>query len=114
MIKTLFFKLYEFKNPLFLKGVSKLIGIQLLNDISVIQNSTKEKILLNLLEIDDDDIGSSKFIEPLTLRPFKLSEFLILRPLELIIIRPFKPLKPENKLIEKFIKPIDSSNLNKI
>jgi len=36
MTKTLFLKLYEPKNLLFLGGVSKLIGIRPLNDVSVI------------------------------------------------------------------------------
>ena len=63
MIKMLFFKLYKFKNPLFLREVSKPIGIQSLNDALVIQDSTKENISLDLLKIDDDDINFLKFIK---------------------------------------------------
>ena len=48
IIKTPFIKLYELKNPLTLEGVLKLIRIRLLNDIVVIEDSTGEKISLNL------------------------------------------------------------------
>jgi len=44
VIKTLFIKLYEFKNPLTLKGVSKLIKIRLLNDVAVTEDFIGEGI----------------------------------------------------------------------
>ena len=114
MTKTLFLKLYEPKNPLFLEGVLKPIGIQPLNDASVIQNSIRKEISLDLPEIDDDDISSPEPIEPPTPKPFKLLEPLVPRPLEPITIRSLKPPKPENRPVEKPMKPIDSSNLDKM
>src|SRR6266566_1482983 len=60
MIKTPFIKLYEPKNPLTLERVLKPIEIRLLNDVTVIKDSTGERVSLDLLEIDD--ISSLKFI----------------------------------------------------
>jgi len=108
MTKTLFIKLYELKNPLTLKKVSKLIEIQPLNDIAIIEDSTGERVSLDLPEIDD--IGSSESTnleaprppEPPTLGPSKPPEPKN-KPLELI----FRPLK-------KLIKLMDSSDLDKM
>ncbi len=104
MIKTPFIKLYEFKNPLTLEGVSKLTEIRPLNDIAIIKDSTGEKVSLDLPEIDN--IGSS---ESIILETPGLLEFLALRPSRL--------LEPENKpsesilrLPEELIKPMDSSD----
>ncbi len=112
--KTPFLKLYEPKNPLFLRGVSKPIGIRPLNDVSVTQDSTEEKVSLDQPEIDDDDIGSSEPVEPLAPKPFRPPEPLALGPLELIVIRPLKPPKLENRPVEEPMKPMDSSNLDKM
>ncbi len=114
MIKMLFFKLYKFKNPLFLREVSKPIGIQSLNDALVIQDSTKENISLDLLKIDDDDINFLKFIKFPALRFSKLPKLLALEPLKPIITGPFKLLEPENRPVEEFMKFIDSLNLDKM
>ncbi len=103
MTKTPFLKLYEPKNPLLLKEVSKPIGIQPLNDASVTQNSTEEEVSLDLPEIDDNNIGSLKPIE-----------LLAPGPLEPIATGPLKPLKPENRPVEELMKPMDSLNLDKI
>ncbi len=108
MTKTLFIKLYKPKNPLTLKRVSKPIGIRLLNDVAVTEDSTREKISLDLPEIDD--IGSSESITPETPRP----------P-ELLVPGPFKLPKPENRPLESMfkppeepIKPIDSLDPDEI
>ena len=92
VIKTLFIKLYEPKNLLTLKRVLKLIGIQPLNDVVVIEDSIGEKVSLDLLEIDD--IGFSEFIT---------SE--APKPLELPVPGPFKPLELENRLLEPMLRP---------
>ncbi len=106
--KTPFIKLYEPKNPLTLKGVSKPIGIRPLNDVAITKDSTGEKISLDLLEIDD--IGSSEFTTPEAPGP----------P-ELPAPRPSKPLEPKNKPLEPIlrpseepIKPMDSSDPDEI
>ncbi len=111
MIKTPFIKLYEPKNPLTLKEVSKPIGIRPLNDVAVIENSTGEKILLDLLEIDD--ISSLKSITLEVPRP--------LEPPELLVLGPFRPPEPENRPLEpmfrpseELIKPVDSSDPDKM
>src|SRR6266699_1190113 len=70
VIKTPFIKLYEPKNPLTLERVSKPIGIRLLNDVAVTEDSTGKRISLDLLEIDD--IGSSESITPETPGPPEL------------------------------------------
>ncbi len=108
VIKTLFIKLYELKNLLTLKKVSKPIGIRPLNDIAVIEDSTGEGISLDLLEIDD--IG---FLESIILEA--------LGSPELLAPGPFKPPEPENKSSEpifrppeELIKPVDSSNPDKM
>ena len=112
--KTPFFKLYEPKNPLLLRGVSKLTEIRPLNNVSVTQDSTGERISLDLLEIDDNDIGFPKLVEFLVLRPFRPLELLIPGPPEPIAIGPLKPPKPKNKPAEELMKPVDSSNLDEI
>jgi len=111
IIKTLFIKLYEPKNPLALKEVSKPIGIRPLNDVAITEDSTKKKISLDLPEIDN--IGSLEFTTFETPRSSK--------PLKLPIPRPFKPPEPKNKLLkpvfklsEKPIKPMDSSDPDEI
>jgi len=111
VIKTLFIKLYKFRNLLVLKEVSKPIGIRLLNDVVIIKDFTKEEILLDLSEID----GISS-LEPTTSEVPRS-----LRPLELPALGPFKPSKPENrpsepifKLFKKPIKPVDSSDPDEI
>jgi len=107
MIKTPFIKLYELKNPLTLKEVSKPTGIRPLNDVAITKDSTGEKISLNLPEIDN--ISSSESTTPETLRPPE--------SLELLAPGPSKPPKPENRpsepilrLSEEPIKPVDSSD----
>ncbi len=92
VIKTLFIKLYKFKNPLILEGVLKFIGIRPLNDVAVIEDSTGEGVSLDLLEIDD--IG---FLEFITLE--------VLRPLELLVLGPFRPSELENRLLEPMFRP---------
>ncbi len=114
MTKTLFFKLYELKNPLLLRGVSKPIGIRPLNDVSVIQDFIGEGVSLDLPEIDDDDIGSLEPVESPVLGPFRPPEPLALRPPEPIAIGLFKSPEPENRLVEKFIKSVDSLNLDEM
>ena len=108
MIKTPFIKLYELKNPLILKGVSKLIGIRPLNDVVVIEDSIGKGVLLDLSEIDD--IGSSKFI---TLE--------VPGPPELLTLGPSRSPEPENRLLEPVfrfseepIKLVDFLNLDEI
>jgi len=108
IIKMPFIKLYEFKNSLILKGVSKLIRIRPLNDIAIIKDSTGEGVSLDLSKIDD--IGSSKSII-----------FEVPRPSKLPVPGPFRPLELENKLLkpmfsppEKFIKSMDSSDPDKM
>ena len=64
MTKTPFIKLYKLKNPLILKKVLKPIEIWPLNDVAITEDSTGEKISLDLPEIDD--ISSSKSITPKT------------------------------------------------
>ena len=98
----MFIKLYEPKNPLTLEGVSKPIGIRLLNDVAVTEDSTGEGVSLDLPEIDD--IGSSKFIIPE-----------VPGPPELPALGPLRLLELENRLLElvfrlseKPMKPIDS------
>ena len=125
--KTLFIKLYKFKNPLTLEKVSKSIEIRLLNDVVVTKDSTGEKVSLDLLEIDD--IGLLKLTIPevprlsklpklLVPRPSKLLELLVSKLLELLAPRPSKPLEPIAtgffKLSEELIKPVDSSNLDEM
>src|SRR6266699_802991 len=109
--KTPFIKLYEPKNPLTLKGVSKPIGIRPLNDIAVIKDSTGEGISLDLsLDLPEiDNIGFSESTTPEAPKP--------LEPLELPAPGPFRPPEPENrplkpmlKLSEEPIKPVDSSD----
>ncbi len=62
MTKTLFIKLYEPKNLLILKKVSKPTEIRPLNDVAVTKDSIKKRISLDLPEIDD--INSSEPITP--------------------------------------------------
>ncbi len=109
--KTPFIKLYELKIPLTLEKVSKPIGIRPLNDVAIIEDSTRERVSLDLSEIDD--IGFSKSTTLKTLRPLEL--------LELPAPGPFKLLESENKPsepvfrpFEKFIKPVDSSDPDEI
>ena len=105
VIKTLFIKLYELKNPLTLERVSKPIGIRPLNDVAVIEDSTGKRISLDLPEIDNIYfLKSTTFEAPRSPKPSKL-----LTP------RFSKLLKPENKSSkpifrppEKSIKPVDS------
>src|SRR6266566_3690816 len=105
MIKTPFIKLYEPKNPLTLERASKPIGIRPLNNVAVTEDSTGEKVSLDLLEIDD-----ISFLEPTTPEVPKS-----LRPPELLAPGLSKPLEPENKpselmlrLPEELIKSVDS------
>src|SRR6266566_7063330 len=51
--KTPFIKLYELKNPLTLERITKLIRIRPLNDVTVTEDSTGERVSLDLPEIDD-------------------------------------------------------------
>ena len=111
VIKTLFIKLYEPKNPLTLEGVSKLIGIRPLNDVAVIEDSTGEGVSLDLPEIDN--IGFSKSTTFEAPGPLK--------PLGLPVPGPFRLLEPENKPLELVFKPfeepiklVDSLDLNEI
>jgi len=97
MIKTPFIKLYELKNPLTLEKVLKLIKIRLLNDIVVIEDSTGEKISLNLPEIDD--ISSLEFITFEIPRSSK--------PLKLLVSGPSKPLEIENRSLESMFKSFE-------
>ncbi len=106
--KTPFIKLYEPKNPLTLKRVSKPTGIRPLNDVAITEDSTGEGVSLDLPEIDD--IGSS---ESITLEAPGLPEF----PAS----GPFRLPKPENRPLEPVlrppeepIKPVDSSDPDKI
>ncbi len=119
VIKTLFIKLYELKNLLILKRVSKLIEIRPLNDVVVIEDFTGEEVSLDLPEIDD--IGSSKPITPEapgSLRPLNL---LVQEPLKLPVPGPSKFPEPENRPsepvfrpFEKLIKLVDSLNPDEI
>ncbi len=107
VIKTPFIKLYEFKNPLTLEEISKLIEIRPLNDIAIIEDSTGEEVSLDLPEIDD--IGSSESITLEAPRPPELSELPApgsFRPPE----PENRPLEPMFKSSEEFIKLMDSSN----
>ncbi len=111
MIKTPFIKLYKLKNPLTLKGVLKPTKIRLLNDVTIIEDFTGEKISLDLPEIDDINFSEPTIFE--IPKSFK--------PLELLAPRPFKPLESENKssklmfrLFEEPIKPIDSLDPDEI
>ncbi len=115
MTKTPFIKLYELKNPLTLKGVSKPIKIQPLNDIVVIEDSTGERISLNLPKIDD--ISFLELTTPEAPGSFKPLKLPIPKPPKLLALRPSKPLEPENKPSEpmfkppkELIKPVDSLN----
>ncbi len=105
--KTPFIKLYEPKNPLTLKRVSKPTRIRPLNDVAVIEDSTRERVLLDLPEIDN--IGSSKSTTPEAPKPPK--------PSELPAPGPSRPPEPENRPSEPIlrppeepIKPVDSSD----
>ena len=119
MTKTSFIKLYELKNLLILKIVSKLIEIRPLNDVVVIEDFTGEEVSLDLPEIDD--IGSSKPITPEapgSLRPLNL---LVQEPLKLPVPGPSKFPEPENRPSEpvfrpseKLIKLVDSLNPDEI
>ncbi len=102
--KTPFIKLYKPKNPLTLEKGSKPTGIRPLNDVAVIEDSTKEGISLDLPEIDDINSSESTTLESPG-------------PPELPALGPFKTPEPENKLLEpvfkppeKPIKPMDSSD----
>ena len=116
--KTPFIKLYKPKNPLTLKKVTKPTKIWPLNDIAVIEDSIKEKISLDLPEIDD--IGPPKLIALKTPRPFRSPEPLAPRPFklpELPASRPSKPPKPVPRPLKpskKPIEPMDSSNLDEM
>jgi len=89
-----FIKLYKYKNPLTLKEVSKLIMIRLLNDIAVIEDSTGERISLDLLKINDINfLKSTTFESP--------------KPPELPTLGPFKLSEPENRLLEPIFKPLE-------
>jgi len=118
VIKTPFIKLYKPKNPLTLERVTKPIGIRLLNDVVVIEDSTRKRVSLDLLEIDD--IG---LLEPITLEApglFRLLEPPAPKPSKLLkppASGPFRPPEPVPRPFrpsEELIKPIDSSNLDKI
>ncbi len=109
--KTLFIKLYKPKNPLILKRVSKPIGIQPLNDVAVTEDSTGERVSLDLPEIDD--INSSKSTTPEAPRPLKPPELLALGLFKLLEPKN-KPLEPMLKPLEKPIKPVDSLDPDEI
>ncbi len=104
MTKTPFIKLYESKNPLTLKEVSKPIKIRPLNDVAITEDFTGERISLDLPEIDD--ISSSKSTTPEAPRPSKLPAPGFSRPLE----PENKPSEPIFRPSKKPIKPIDFSN----
>ncbi len=107
MTKTPFIKLYKLKNPLTLEGVIKPIGIRLLNDVAVTENSTGKGVSLDLPEIDD--IGLPKSTTPETPGPFRPLEPPapeLPRPLELVS-EPFRP-------FEEPIEFVNSSNLDEI
>ncbi len=99
IIKTLFIKLYELKNLLILKRVSKLIGIRPLNDVAIIEVSIKKGISLDLPEIDDIDSLELTILE--APKPLK--------PLELPASKPFKSPEPENKPSKLMLKPFEES-----
>ncbi len=105
VIKTPFINLYEPKNPLILEGVSKFIGIRLLNDIAVTEDFIGEEVSLNLLEIDD--IGFLKPITPEAPRSPRLLELPVLR-FSRLLEPENRPLKPVFRLSEEPIKPVDS------
>jgi len=121
--KTPFFKLYKLKKPLFLEGVLKLTGIQPLNDDSVTQDSTREKVSLDLPKIDDD-ISFPKPVNPEVPRPFRLLELAVPGPFRLLepaVPRSFRLSEPKNRPLEPVlrpseepIKPMDFSDLDKI
>ena len=118
VIKTPFIKLYEFKNPLTLEEISKLIEIRPLNDIAIIEDSTGEEVSLDLPEIDD--IGSSESITLEAPGPPEPPELLAPgppEPPEFPAPGPSKPPEPENRPLEpvfrppeELIKPVDSSD----
>ena len=119
MTKTPFIKLYESKNPLTLKEVSKPIKIRPLNDVAITEDFTGERISLDLPEIDD--ISSSKSTTPEAPRSFKPPELPAPEPPELPAPRPFRLPEPENrpsepvlKPLKKLIKPIDSLDPDEI
>ena len=88
VIKTPFIKLYEFKNPLTLKGVLKLIEIRPLNNVAVIEDSTREGVSLDLPEIDN--IGFLEFITLEALRSPRPSELPTPGPSKCHSIRPIR------------------------
>ena len=94
--KTLFIKLYESKNLLILEGVIKSIGIRLLNDVAIIEDSIGEGVSLDLLEIDD--IGFPELTTPEVLGSF----------------RPLEPVPGSFKSFKKLIELVDSLNLDEI
>ena len=86
-----------------------------MNNIAVTKDSIKEKISLNLLEIDD--INSSKLTTPEAPKSLRLPKLPVLKPPKLPAPRPSKPSKLENRPLEpifkppeKPIKPMDFSN----
>ncbi len=109
--KTPFIKLYEPKNLLVLERVLKPIRIRPLNDVAIIENSTGERVLLDLSKIDDIDFSKFTTLEALR-SP---------RPLELPTPRLFKFPKLEKRpselifrLFEELIKPVDFSDPDEI
>src|SRR6266699_6402813 len=95
MTKTPFIKLYKPKNPLTLERVTKPTGIRPLNNVAVTEDSTEEKVSLDLPEIDDigpsepialETPGPSRPPEPPAPEPSK--------PPEPPAPGPFKPLTP--------------------
>ncbi len=118
VIKTPFIKLYEPKNPLTLKKVTKPIRIRPLNDVAVTEDSTGEEVSLDLPEIDD--IGPpepttpeapkpSKPPEPPAPKPSKPSEPPAPGP-----SRPPEPVPRPPRPSEEPIEPVDSSNLDEM
>ncbi len=116
--KTPFIKLYKSKNLLTLEGVIKPIGIRLLNDVAITEDSIGEGVSLDLPEIDD--IGPPELTIPKTLGPSRPPEPPALRLsklLEPLAPGPSKPLEPvpgPSKPSEEPIEPVDSSNLDEI
>ncbi len=108
VIKTPFIKLYEPKNPLTLKGVSKPIEIRPLNNVAIIKDSTGEEVSLDLLKTDD--IGSLEPTTPEAPGPPEPPAPGPSRPLE----PKNRPLKPIFKPLKEPIKPVDSSDLDEI
>ncbi len=103
MTKTPFIKLYELKNPLILERISKPIGIRPLNDVAITEDSTGERISLDLSEIDD--IGSLEPTTPETPGSLKPPKLPTLEPPELPAPRPSKLPKPENRPLEPIFRP---------